>query len=120
MPSEKTIWSAFIVVGCIIGVTIVVMLSGCSVMERVDEAIWKPPPSTSTSTSQPATAYGQPPAPTAPPIVEVVAGLLAAGGFGGMARWLHNIKKNSNGRMDSLNTRVTSLEGWRSRPKDRE
>jgi hypothetical protein len=110
MPSQKTIWEAFTVVGCIISFAVIVMLSGCATMERIDDAIWNQPEPANGTTSQPATEYGSPGQPAAPPIVELIAGAIAAGGFGGMARWLHRIKKNSNGRMDSIEKRLDGLD----------
>lgn len=110
MPNKQTTWLAFTALICMIGVAIVVMLSSCAAMERLDEVIWNPPGTVPGATTQPASGYSTPGQPTAPPIIEIIAAAIAAGGFGGMARWLHNIRKSSNGHFSKLEDRVQKLE----------
>lgn len=84
--------------------------TGCQRMQELDKALWGPP--APEPTSQPAGgtggAYQQPG--LAPPIIELTAALLAAGGFGGMATWIKRIRRKENGRIDNLADRIQDLE----------
>jgi len=87
-------WKIYVVVAMVLFV-----LVGCEMARRVDKAIWTPPPSIDGEETE-----------AAPPMVEIVGGLLAACGFGGMATW---VKKQGNGArrdMEAVNRRLVILE----------
>lgn len=84
---------------CLVVAMVGFVLVGCEMMRRVDQAVWQSPGPE---------VEGEPPAP--PPIVEVVAGLLAAGGFGGMATWLRKQGNGTRRSLGELSARITALE----------
>lgn len=89
---------------------IVTALTGCARMQELDKQLWgtgEPEPTTQPGGSPAAgpTAVG-----IAPPIIELTAAILAAGGFGGMATWIKRIRRKENGRIDGLAERVQNLE----------
>lgn len=75
------------------------VLVGCEMAKRVDQAIWQSPVPE---------IEGEAPPP--PPIVEIVAGLLAAGGFGGMAGWLRKQGNGTRRSIAALGARIAILE----------
>jgi hypothetical protein len=75
-------------------------LSGCAPLKAVDEAIW----GTNAAPAEPAPGE-------APPVVEIVAGALAAIGYGGMYAWIRRIKTNGLQTTTELTQAIAKLQG---------
>lgn len=92
-------------------------IASCTPLQRIDEALWgtaQPEPDTPTTPGGLAPAIAADPP---PPIVEAVASLAAALGFGGMATWVRRVRRNGDKAMkeaqrilDELRTRLTAIE----------
>ena len=86
--------------------------TGCELAQRYDEAIW--------GTDQ-APAEAQPG--TAPPLLETLAAILAAGGFGGMGLWVRRTRNNNHAEVERLETEtldsIHDLQARLSRMEDR-
>jgi hypothetical protein len=78
----------------LLGMTLMPLFS-CTKLWQADASFWGTPGST---TNPAIVAIGGvnpgSPAGTTPPLLEVVAGVLATAGFGGMATWLNRVKSN--------------------------
>lgn len=111
MPDGKVTWLAFCLFAAVVILFVMMATPGCRLAKNIDEAVWGSPATTQPGGTDVPTATRPGPIPTAPPIIEIIAALLAAGGFGGMAGWLRKIRRSANGRLDSLEERLKRLEG---------
>ena len=114
MTDRRTVAAAILYLAALAACLIIPCLSGCEMARRIDSLIWTPPAAPSTPT-QP----GQPPAPAqAPPIIDGIAAVLAALGFGGMGKWIYSTRQAANGSLTALADRINKLEAIQQARKE--
>jgi len=74
-------------------------MAGCAAVKEIDGKLW----GTSPDPNTPQQGF-------APPIIELIAGTLAAIGYPGMAYWIHRNRKNGTAKIDALALRLEDLE----------
>lgn len=79
------------VIGILAG--LLVALTGCTRLLDLDRHIWEPATQTDTEREE-----AKP-----PPTIEVIAGILALCGFGGMANWIRRVKIRTEKNKAKLN-----------------
>ena len=106
MNDNRTLAAALLYMAALAACLIVPCLGGCEMARRIDDAIWSANPAEVAAglPAQPA-APGQ-----APPIVEGLAAVLAAVGFGGLGKWIHSTRKAANGSITEIRDRLAALE----------
>lgn len=72
---------------------LVLAFSGCTRLMDLDRHIWEPPTQTETEREE-----AKP-----PPTLEIIAGILALCGFGGMANWIRRVKVKQEKMKAKLN-----------------
>lgn len=73
--------------------------TGCEMAHRIDEAVWGTD-----------AAPAEDPLGTAPPILETLAAILAAGGFGGMSLWIRRARNSSRDELAKLKDQVDQIQ----------
>lgn len=108
---QDQVFNAVCVLGAIFLVALVLAIAGCGRIMDLDRQFW----AGDEGPVDPNT--GQP---THPPdgwespggsLLQLLAGGLAIGGYGGLANWIRVVKKRSNGELAALQARVQILEG---------
>ena len=106
MPNRRFVEAALILFGCLLLAGTVLLLSGCTKLHQIDEAIWGP-----TDAPSPSTGPADSPAPEpTPPVLEIVAAVLAFLGYGGMAAWVKRSNSRGTQTTNGLQAQLTDLQ----------
>ncbi len=100
----------FVLLGVLLLACTLVAIAGCAQLRELDKRLWATPEDSVTSTAGPGDRPGAPDPDQVPPIIQTLAGILALGGYGGMAAWIRKGNRNGRANLDSLAARLDVLE----------
>jgi len=106
MPNRRFVEAALILFGCLLLAGTVLLLSGCTKLHQIDDAIWGSP--SEAGEPQPGDE-GPGPEPT-PPVLEIVAAVLAFLGYGGMAAWVKRSNSRGTQTTNGLQAQLADLQ----------
>jgi len=99
--SQRTTYRLLQLLGLLLFIFTITLIAGCAQLRTLDEQLWTPPTADPTSPA----AMAAP-----PPILETIAGIAAALGYGGMAVWVQRNKRNGQATAEHVSALVNELE----------